>query len=165
MIFFYDKKYPLNKMNILRFLSIVVACLLLIYLLYKITQEIRDNYEDKNEDPYVLSLIAEIRKIDPAVDKIVDHLKFYEGKKSYTINKTYVHLCKFDENGELYNKNQLVLVLIHELAHSLCNEVGHTAKFYAIMDDLLEKAEKTLDKNNVPLYNSKIPHVERYCEY
>jgi hypothetical protein len=163
MIFFYDKKYPLNKMNILRFLSIVVACLLLIYLLYKITQEIRDNYEDKNEDPYVLSLIAEIRKIDPAVDKIVDHLKFYEGKKSYTINKTYVHLCKFDENGELYNKNQLVLVLIHELAHTMTDQIGHTDKFYAIMDDLLAKAEKTIDSSGKKLYDPSIPHVSNYC--
>lgn len=163
MIFFYDKKYPLNKMNILRFLSIVVACLLLIYLLYKITQEIRDNYEDKNEDPYVLSLIAEIRKIDPAVDKIVDHLKFYEGKKSYTINKTYVHLCKFDENGELYNKNQLVLVLIHELAHTLSSDIGHTDKFYAIMDDLLAKAEKTIGSDLKPIYDPSIPHVSNYC--
>ena len=138
---------------------IITGLLVIGFLLYKITIEIKDNYENQEEDEYVLGLVNELRHIDPEVDKIVDHLKFYEGRKSYTINKTYVHLCKKDENGELYGKNQLVLVLVHEIAHALCNEVGHTTKFNEIYNNLLAKAEIH------GLYNPNIPHVEKYCEY
>jgi len=146
-------------MNILKLGTTIIAIILLIYLIYKISKEIRDNFEDQNEDPYVLQLVQEIRHIDPSVDNIVDKLKFFEGNKSYTINKTYVHLCKKDKDGNIYHKNQLVLVLLHEIAHALCNEVGHTTKFNEILNDLLAKAEKH------GVYDSKIPHVPNYCEY
>jgi hypothetical protein len=160
-LFYFD----INKMDTIKFITLLISCFLLIFLLYKISQEIRDDFEDKVEDPYVLSLISELRHIDPSVNNIVDKLKFYEGNKSYTINKTYVHLCKYDKNGMLYNKNQLVLVLLHEVAHALCDEVGHTDKFQSILDDLLIKAEKHRDKKGNKLYDPNIPHVQDYCNY
>ena len=146
-------------MNLLSLTSFIVVAIFTMFLIYKIVQEIRDNYEDRNEDQYVLSLVKEIRSIDPKVDKVVDNLKFYAGNRSYTINKKNVYLCKNDENGVLYRKNQLVLVLIHEIAHALCDEIGHTEKFNQIFDDLLEKAAK----NGV--YDPNIPHVSNYCQY
>ena len=146
-------------MNLLSLISFIVVAIFTMFLIYKIVQEIRDNYEDRNEDQYVLSLVKEIRSIDPKVDKVVDNLKFYAGNRSYTINKKNVYLCKNDENGVLYRKNQLVLVLIHEIAHALCDEIGHTEKFNQIFDDLLEKAAK----NGV--YDPNIPHVSNYCQY
>lgn len=144
---------------------LLLFCAIILYLIYVITKEIRDNYEDKIEDPYVLSLIALIRKVHPKVDGIVDHLKFYEGNKSYTINKKYVHLCKYDENGSLYDRNQLVLVLLHEIAHALCDEIGHTDKFQNILDELLIYAEQHTDNNGKKLYDPNIKHVENYCNY
>jgi hypothetical protein len=146
-------------MNKLQKCTTIIAFILLIYLLYRISKEIRDNFEEQDEDSYVLSLVQEIRHIDPSVDQIVDQLKFYEGNKSYTINKKYVHLCKNDQDGNLYHKNQLVLVLLHEIAHTLCKDIGHTANFNEILNDLLAKAE------NHGVYNSNIPHVQNYCEY
>ena len=59
----------------------------------------------------------------------------------------------------MYAKNQLVLVLLHEIAHALCDEVGHTAKFNRILDDLLVKAAQK------GVYNPKIPNIPDYCEY
>jgi len=146
-------------MNLLSLTSFIVVVIFTTFLIYKIIQEIRDNYEDRNEDQYVLSLVKEIRSIDPAVDKVVDNLKFYAGNRSYTINKKNVYLCKNDENGVLYRKNQLVLVLIHEISHALCDEIGHTDKFNQIFDDLLEKAAKN------EVYDPNIPHVSNYCQY
>jgi hypothetical protein len=145
--------------KILPIISILLGLSLFGLIVYKIVYEIRDNYENQPEDPYILSLVDEIRKVDPRVDSVVDELRFFEGRKSYTINKTYVHICKKDKYGKLYEKNQLVLVLLHEIAHALCDEVGHTKKFSNILDDLLEKAEK------IGVYNSNIPHVPDYCEY
>jgi hypothetical protein len=124
-------------MSFLSIISMVVAVAVIVFLMYKIMKEIRDNYEDREEDPYVLSLVSEIRHIDPRVNKVVDNLKFYAGNRSYTINKKNVYLCKNDENNKLYDKNQLVLVLIHEISHALCDEIGHTDKFNQILDDLL----------------------------
>lgn len=141
-------------------LAICLAVFLIIFILYSIFNEIRDNYEDKQEDDYTKELIKEIRTIDPSVDRIVDNLKFFDGgNRSYTINKKYVHLCKVDANGEMYNKNQLVLVLIHEISHALCDEVGHTQKFNQILENLLEKASAK------GVYNPNIKSIPDYCSY
>jgi hypothetical protein len=140
-------------------ISFILGLLLLFLLTCKIFYEIRDNYENQVEDEDVLALVELVRSVDPSVDKIVDHLKFFEGRKSYTINKTYVHICKKDKHGKMYARNQLVLVLLHEIAHALCDEVGHTAKFNRILDDLLYKASKK------GIYDPSVPNIPDYCEY
>ena len=140
-------------------ISIILGTILFILLAFKILYEIQDNYENQMEDDDVLALVEQVRNVDPSVNKVVDRLKFFEGRKSYTINKTYVHICKKDKNGKLYARNQLVLVLLHEIAHALCDEVGHTDKFNRILDDLLEKASKK------GVYDPSIPNIPDYCEY
>jgi hypothetical protein len=47
----------------------------------------------------------------------------------------------------------LTYVGLHELAHVLCDEVGHTAKFYQIFDELLDKAHQ------MGLYDPSIPII------
>jgi len=133
--------------------------IIILYIFYRIIMEVRDNYENQNEDQYTRELIQNIRRIDPRVNEVVDQLRFFEGDKSYTLDKKYVFLCKRDKKtGEQYHNNQLVLVLIHEISHALCDEVGHTHKFDMIFDDLLEKATRA------GVYDERIPHVEGYCE-
>ena len=139
--------------------SVLFGFLLLFLLGCKLKLEMQDNYENQEEDEDVLRLVEKVRRIDPKVDAIVDQLKFFEGRKSYTINKTYVHICKNDKHGKLYHENQLVLVLLHEISHALCDEVGHTKKFNDILDDLLKKATKA------KVYDPSIPHIKDYCEY
>ena len=39
--------------------------------------------------------------------------------------KQKVYLCLKDENNEYYNDNMLIYVALHELAHVLCDEIGH----------------------------------------
>ena len=141
------------------FLFSIFGVITILYVFYRILMEIRDNYENKNEDPYTLVLVEKIRCIDPMVDAIIDDLRFFEGDKSYTIDKKYVFLCKRDKKtGEQYHNNQLILVLLHEISHALCDEVGHTPKFDAIFEYLLEKAICA------GIYDDSIPHVDGYCE-
>ena len=45
-------------------------------------------------------------------------------------------MCLKDKNGKYYDDNMLNYVALHELAHVLCDEIGHTDKFYAIFDEL-----------------------------
>jgi len=138
----------------------IIGIIVLLIVFYRIIIEIQDNYENKKEDEYILSLINEIRKIDPKVDQIVDQLRFFEGNKSYTIDKTYVFICKRDKkNGEMYHRNQLTLVLLHEISHALCPNVGHTKEFDEIFEDLLEKATYVGIYNPDPKYA-----VKNYCE-
>lgn len=139
--------------------SVILGVILLMLLVCKILYEIRDNYENQIEDDDVLALVEQIRNVDPKVNQIVDRLKFFEGRKSYTINKTYVHICKKDKHGKIYARNQLVLVLLHEISHALCDEIGHTDKFNRILDDLLEKASRK------GIYDPSIPNIPDYCEY
>lgn len=142
----------------MRFFSLL-GILIIVYIFYRIMMEVRDNYENQNEDVFSRELVEKIRRIDPRVDEVVDQLRFFEGDKSYTLDKKYVFLCKRDKKtGQQYHNNQLVLVLIHEISHALCDEVGHTPKFDAIFEDLLNKA--TL----AGVYDDTIPHVEGYCE-
>jgi hypothetical protein len=142
-------------MNFFTFLGIF----LLLFVFYRLLIEIQDNYENKNEDPFVLQLVQKIRHIDPRVDEVIDHLRFFEGDKSYTLDKKYVFICKKDKKtNEQYHQNQLILVLIHEISHALCDEVGHTPKFDMIFEDLLAKAIQQ------GLYDESIPNVENYCE-
>ena len=143
----------------MHFIFTLFGIFTILYVFYRILIEIRDNYENQREDEYVRLLVERIRRIDPRVDVVVDQLRFFEGDKSYTIDKKYVFLCKRDKKtGEQYHNNQLVLVLIHEISHALCDEVVHTPKFEAIFEDLLEKASKA------GVYDDSIPHVDGYCE-
>ena len=108
----------------MHFIFTLFGILTILYVFYRILIEIRDNYENQREDEYVRLLVERIRTIDPRVDVVVDQLRFFEGDKSYTIDKKYVFLCKRDKKtGEQYHNNQLVLVLIHEISHALCDEV------------------------------------------
>jgi hypothetical protein len=140
------------------FLSIL-GIILLLYVSYRVVIEIRDNYENQREDQYTRELVQQLRTIDPRVNDIVDQLRFFEGDKSYTLDKKYVFLCKKDKKThQQYHRNQLTLVLLHEISHALCDEVGHTPKFDMILEELLIKAQ------NAGLYDDRIPHVDGYCE-
>jgi hypothetical protein len=149
------KKLKLNH----SYLNLLFGTILIILLSYEIITEIGENYEDKPENDYVLDIVKKLSEAHPDIKRIAPKLKFFEGKKSYTINKTYVFICLKDEKGKLYQQNQLVLVIAHEIAHALCDEIGHTEKFQQILDDLLKAAEKA------DLYDPRIPHIPDYCEY
>lgn len=107
------------------------------------------------DDPMLHELKEILREVHPKVDQI----RFFKGDKSYTINKKKIYLCLKDENDNYYSKNMLIYVALHELAHVLNNEIGHTPKFYDIFDDLLEKAASR------GIYNPSIPPLKNYCEF
>ena len=147
-----------------RYINIIIGTILFCALIYEIITEISENYEDKEENPIVLSLYEKIKNVHPMIPKVVKSsgIKFFGGKnvkKSYTINKKYIFICLYDENGNIYQENQLIHVLLHEIAHAVCDEIGHTEKFNQILDIFLIEAEKN------GLYNPKIPPIVNYCQY
>lgn len=81
-----------------------------------------------------------------------------KGYSSYTINKKKVYICTNNPaNGETYDDNMLTYVIIHELAHALCPDVGHTPTFYKVFDVLLDRAEAA------GVYDPDMPRVKNYC--
>ena len=91
--------------------------------------------------------------------KILHDLSLQGGPKSYTINKENIYLCLKDENNKYYDTNMLVYVLLHEISHSICDEVGHTKKFHLYFHELLKKAIE------MRVYNPDIPIIKNYCLY
>lgn len=107
------------------------------------------------DDPMLIDIRNTLEPAFPDINNVV----LLKGKKSYTINKKKVHICLTDKDGKYYDKNMLIYVTLHELAHVRCDEVGHTEKFHRIFQEILNEA---IVKG---VYNSKIPIVKDYCEY
>ena len=130
----------------------IVLLVIVFFLLFSIVcGQVKECYEQT--DPMLTRIQNTLLPLDDAVKRV----KFYEGKKSYCINKRKIYLCLRDEKKEYYPFNMLMYVSIHELAHVICDEIGHTPKFHRIFKELLEKAE------SLNIYDSKIPIVSNYC--
>jgi predicted metal-dependent hydrolase len=85
------------------------------------------------------------------------HVKLMKSDASYTINKQKIYLCT-ESDGEVYDDNMLTYVILHELAHTLCPEIGHGKQFQKIFASLLARAV------NHNLFDPNIPRAENYCK-
>jgi hypothetical protein len=137
----------------------VIISIVSICVLYFVMKKIKENllpYDPK---------IDELKRKLLMVHSQASSIKFYHDKKSYTINKQEIYLCIKDESGDYYEENMLMYAALHELAHVLCDEIGHTDKYWAIFDDVLEKASKIIDpKTNKPIYDPNGKINKNYCE-
>ena len=120
-----------------------------------IDKYLEDSMYNKFDDQKLEDLKQKLAIPIPEIRKIT----LSGSNKSFTINKEHIFICTKNEKGEYYEDNMLVYVLLHELAHVLCDEIGHTAKFSRIFKELLDRAE------NAGIYNSKIEPIKNYCEY
>lgn len=87
----------------------------------------------------------------------LQYVKLMKGTSSYTINKSKIYLCTEDNKGEVYDDNMLIYVVLHELAHSVCPDIGHGIVFQKIFKSFLRRGEL----HN--LYDPNLPRVENYC--
>ena len=116
-------------------ISFGIFILIIGIIFYLVSKQARENYSQYN--PMIQTLKEDILSCFPELI----HLQVYEGNKSYTINKEKIYLCIRDKNGNYYDKNILMYVLIHEIAHTLCTDIGHTQQFKDIFDILLQRAK------------------------
>lgn len=103
-------------------------------------KKIRAKIEPLFTENYDFNSDSEIERLLSEKGNIFNHINLYRGNKSYTINKQKIFLCLRDEHGEYYNLNLLIYVTLHEIAHTLCPEIGHTKLFDHIFNMLLVKA-------------------------
>lgn len=153
------------------FICIFLAILLTIYLISKINLHIVENYI--RVDPLLNKIIDKCTPLftteyyNPEVlgvlkplnrRNILDEISITRGDNSYTINKKKVYICMKNNKGEYYEENMLTYVLLHELAHVICNEVGHTPKFHKIFEKLLERAVA------LKIYDNSKELIFNYCK-
>lgn len=139
-------------MRLIQTLILIVAFLSLLYFLFWRKRE-RDTY--KFYDPKLDELRERLSVAIPEIRNI----SLSGSNKSFTINKEDVYICTKDEHGKYYDDNMLTYVLLHELAHVLCNEVGHTDKYREIFRGLLHRAHEA------GLYDPDKPPLDNYCNY
>lgn len=151
-------------MNYMTLTSLVLLLMLIFLLLFIIFKQVEDF--SLQDDPKIIQLkelitpfLQQYSYNGKKGDVLLKKIKIYKGNKSYTINKEKIYLCLKDEKNQYYNTNMLMYVILHELAHSFCDSIGHTEEFNTIFQDLLEKA------NKYGIYNPSIPIDENYCNY
>lgn len=132
---------------------IVVFIILIIIGLWVLKVHIQE--KKLSEDYEIVRLKNKLIPFFPELGNV----KLMKGESSYTINKYRVFICLRDKQTNiLYDDNMLTYVILHELAHSICNEIGHTEKFKAIFFNLLYRAEA------YGLYNPNLPRPSNYCK-
>jgi hypothetical protein len=90
---------------------------------------------------------------------ILSKVGLFRGKKSFTINKRKVYLCLYNKQTEYYDTHTLMYVLLHELSHVYCHNIGHTPEFHAIFSELLVEA------NKMGIYDPDTPVSPNYCDH
>ena len=81
--------------------------------------------------------------------------------KAYSVNKgEQLSLCLRNAKTDVFLEDNIILfVAIHELAHIMTDEIGHTSKFWGNMKFLLEKS---IELNIYRAVDYK-EHPEDYC--
>lgn len=130
---------------------LLILFILLLFLWYAFHIKY-ENYLE-NED----TVVRLKKRLIPAFPELSNVKLLKSDDASYTINKQKIYLCT-ESDGEVYDDNMLTYVILHELAHTLCPEIGHGKQFQRIFGSLLARA------TNYNLFDPNIPRVENYCK-
>lgn len=157
----------MDRNKITNWPAIILALILICIVIWGIYVQVEEF--QLQDDPKLKELFATIQPmfskekkfygiLEPLNNRdILNEVTLYRGDSSYTINKEKIFLCLYDEKGEYYPDQPLLYVLLHEISHALCDEVGHTQKFHEIFEALLDEAAKE------GIYNPSIPMIKNYC--
>ena len=124
--------------------------------LYYIVRDLPNSVEAANKlskiNGKVMRLIDSLDKENPKYSRLIDRYNpntlSETGENaeyiSYSVNKgEKISIClRNKEDNTFEDDNIIMFVVLHELAHLITIDVGHTKKFWNNMKELLEKAEK-----------------------
>lgn len=131
-----------------------IILLLLFIIAMVLWYLVKVNYETYLEnEPTVVRLRNKLLPVFPELGVV----KLMKGDASYTINKQKIYLCT-EAGGTTYDDNMLTYVILHELAHTMCPEIGHGSQFQKIFQSLLDRGERHR------LFDPRKPRVENYCK-
>jgi hypothetical protein len=151
--------------------AVVLAVIIIAFIVWLVTMQMEEFELQKDPKLDELRMILEPMFSrgsfnDPYLNSVyngnkgnlLSNVSLYRGDKSYTINKSKIFLCLRDNEQEYYSNNMLLFVLLHEIAHVMCDEIGHVPKFHKIFDALIQEASK------LGIYDTTIPVVQNYCD-
>lgn len=161
-------------------LNICIFSVTLFLVVYVINSNVIEGYEEEEcvYDPVVQKLKNKVEKwiearknpwaghldcLNHKKKEVIHNLKMCKGESSYTINKKTVYLCVKDDEDNYYPEHMLMHVLLHELSHAICDEVGHTKKFDDIFTALMEEADSPTCKKQFQIYDKSKPLIQNYC--
>lgn len=114
-----------RKMEILMILLLIIIFIVVI------------GFTNTSKDPYLESFKPQLTKIlnKTGAYLINEPLPIHIVKsrdRTYTINKQKIYIVLEKPNGEKYNRDTLLFVLLHEIAHILSPDEHHTQEFHRI---------------------------------
>ena len=99
-------------------------------------------------------------ELNDAIERVLaTNIQESSDLSTYTINKKDVYLC--DPDFINVDKNTIVHILLHELAHSANNTIGHDEKWQKMFNDILHEA----GHSSPPIIDLSVqPKLTRYCD-
>lgn len=158
-----------NTKRKLNYICFILLTVLLFFLVYMLLNSLYFENFVKQTDPKIEEIVSVLTPLfnNPKFQKIlkknkknlkhISNLSFYKGKKSYTLNKQHIYICLKDENRKYYKNNMLMHVILHELTHTIVNDIGHTEYFWEQFNEILKIADE------LKIYDMNIPPVKDYC--
>ncbi len=134
-------------------LSEVIMICILSYVLYRL---IKSREHLRYKDPMIESIKQDLFKLHPKARE----LTYSASDKSFTEDKKDMYLCLKDENSQYYDRQFLLYVAIHELAHAISKSYddNHNGReFNENFDMLLDKASR------MGIYDKNTPMLSNYC--
>ena len=131
---------------------LIVGIAVFSIVIFVITKRPRD-------DTHKIPMLKQIRDGFEALNPAYATIPLAEGNSAYTDNKTSITLCLRDpaKPSYEYDKNTMMYVSLHELAHMITRSHGHGPEFKSNFSALLKKAA---DKG---VYDPKKAIPENYC--
>jgi hypothetical protein len=154
-------------MKHINWLAIGISVVIIGLIIWAIVAQVKESH--LKDDPMLHELTTLIKPLFTKKDytgtlsminerDVLNEIGLYKGGKSYTINKSKVFLCLTDvDTGEYYDKQVLLYVLLHEISHVLCTNVGHSELFHEIFEALLKEAVE------MKIYDPSVPIPADYC--
>ena len=95
---------------------------------------------------------------------VMERIRMCRGGSSYTIDKEFMYICTKDPKTDMYYDDSMLMhVMLHEIAHVICDEIGHTKKFDDIFVALMDECHNPSCQNQYQIYDKHAPLVDDYC--
>jgi hypothetical protein len=158
----------MKQMKHMNWLAIGISIVIVGLIIWAIIAQVKESH--LKDDPMLHELTATIKPLFEKKDytgtlsmindrDVLNEIGLYKGGKSFCINKQKIYLCLTDEQDEYYDKQILIFVLLHEIAHVLTRSIGHTEEFHEIFEALLKEATEQ------GIYDPSVAIPGDYCAH
>lgn len=131
--------------------AMILELLILLFLLWIWSGGFTMNFShqiDINQEPIVsdrevlLHLINDLNSLFEDPSSIPSYKILSSRDRTFVANKETIYLVLRHSNDDLFDYPTILQAAIHEMAHILCTETGHSDNFYQIEDYLIQQAIK-----------------------